>query len=99
MKIKDNSFARASLFVCIDRFKSMVTTFTYIAGMQMSCSEFVSPDAFLDLGDVHRNWALPFAAWTLHGFFINSDLWPPANHPLNGVRTFANFFVKTSICP
>ncbi len=63
------------LFVCIDRFKSRVATFTH-------CSKFVSPDALLELGfcspqlhtslrlgapdswemslgDVHRNRTLP----------------------------------------
>ncbi len=38
------------LFVCIDGFKSRVITCTQIARMQMSCAEFVSPDALLDLG-------------------------------------------------
>ncbi len=38
------------LFVCIDRFKLRVTTLTYIAGMQMPCTEFVSPDTLLDVG-------------------------------------------------
>ena len=41
------SFVR--LFACVDGFKARVTTCTQIAGMQMSCAEFVSPDALLDL--------------------------------------------------
>ncbi len=81
----------------------------------MSSSEFVSPDALLDLGfcspwldassrlgapvswemslgDEHRNRSLLLQlghfSWLS---FITTGLRPPANHPLNGARTFANF--------
>ncbi len=81
----------------------------------MSSSEFVFPDALLDLGycspqlntssrlgapvswemslgDEHRNQTLPLQlghfSWLS---FITTGLWPPANHPLNGARTFAIF--------
>ncbi len=81
----------------------------------MSSSEFVSPDALLDLGfcspwldaslrlgapvywemslgDEHRNPTLPLQlghfSWLS---FINTGLWPPANHSVNGAHIFANF--------
>ncbi len=91
--------------------------------MQMSFSEFVSPDALLDLGfcspqldassrleapvswemslgDEHRNWTLPLQlghfSWLS---FIITSLRPPANHPLNGAHTFANFLQKPPFAP
>ncbi len=43
---------------------------------------------------------LAFAAWTLFmAFFKGGGLQPPANHPLNGARTYANVFFKPPFVP
>ncbi len=52
----------------------------------------------MSLGDEHRSWTLPLQlghfSWLS---FLTRGLWPPANHPLNGVLLF--FFVKPPLAP